>query len=175
MPDNENKSRSEDEWRDIVALADMLMAGVVVDEGEGRLTAEYLNDKPGKDWIPKERDARLAMAELLRSGLPLTQDFRDRLAALFDPKDATHDAINRKLIFENRPGGLKSHHATRKTAIAMYVYGCIRDGESENNAQHKAAEHFRMTYSAVREIWGHKAGKGLRGLHRILLPPLVEK
>ena len=129
----------------------------------------------------KSETRRLAMAELLRSGLPLTQDFRDRLAALFDPNDyppdddRNHPAINRKLIFENRPGGLKSHHATRKTAIAMYVYGCIRDGKSENNAQHKAAEHFRMTYSAVREIWGHKAGKGLRGLHRILLPPLVEK
>lgn len=40
-----------------------------------------------KDKSADENRGREALAELLRSGRPLTQDLRDLLAALFDPRE----------------------------------------------------------------------------------------
>ena len=77
----------------------------MMEVGGGR--SHYLSDDPEGDWwIPKERYARKAMAHLLRSG-PLTLYDRECLAALFDPNDNTHPAIDRKLVFEpqKRPKG----------------------------------------------------------------------
>ena len=66
------------------------------------------------------------MAHLLRSG-PLTLYDRECLAALFDPNDNTHPAIDRKLVFEpqKRPKGHPRDYV-RDSAIAEFIYNDIR-------------------------------------------------
>jgi hypothetical protein len=149
-----------DEFDQTEILAIVLMSGFIEDLEKGKPQKKYLDDE-------EELRARAAMARLLRSGLPLTQDFRDRLAALFDPNDDTHPAIDRKLFFKRRSGRRRRPHV-RNTAIARYVYSCICKGDGVEVAQQKAAEFFGLSPSAVRDIWGHKKGEGYRRLIDLL-------
>lgn len=111
-------SDDETEWHQIEMLAAALMAGFIEKLDEGRPRKKYLDGK-------EEDRARAAMARLLRSGRPLTQDFRDCLAVLFDPSASAHPASDRKLVFKNRSGGRWPDHV-RNTRIAQYIHNCIR-------------------------------------------------
>jgi hypothetical protein len=147
-------------------LATALMSGFIEKLEEGRPRQKYLAGK-------EEDRARAAMARLLRSGRPLTQNFRDRLAALFDPDDGTA-AIDRKLIFKPRNGARRDH--VHYTAVAMYVRNCIREGDSQRGAYIKAADHFNLTPVKVQKIWAGRRGKdnGLRGLLQQIDGPLPD-
>ena len=92
----------------------------------------------------EERDCRKAVARLLRSGKPLTQDFRDGLAGLFD-----------------RARGRRRDHV-RDTAIAMDVYHNIRDGDGVEEALNKASTSFGPAFR-LSETFGvtEKPAKGL--------------
>jgi hypothetical protein len=157
MPDNQ----AETEWRKIEGLVGALMAGFIEGLDKGKPQKRYLDGK-------EEHRARVAMSRLLRSGRPLTQDFRDQLAALFDPNDGTHPAIDRKLIFKRRSAGRPQRDHVRNTAIAQYIDNCIREGDGVEKAQKKAAAFFGLSASAVRDIWGHKEGQGFRKLIDLL-------
>jgi hypothetical protein len=152
MPDN----KPETDWHQIQMLAAVLMAGFIEKLDEGRPQRRYLDSK-------HEDRHRAAMARLLRSGLPLTQDFRDQLAALFDPNAGTHPAIDRKLIFKYRSRGRRRDNV-RNTAVAQYIFVRIREGDGVEKAQQKAADFFCLSFEAVRDIWGHKEGEGFRRL-----------
>jgi hypothetical protein len=148
-------------WSEIESYANVLIAGYVEDQGDGRRANKYINDDPGGEvWILKERDGRIAMAKLLRSGLPLKQDFLDRLAALFDPDDG-HDAIDRKVIFENRSAG-HPHGHVRDSAIAMDVCERVLKGATITTAWEEAAEKFKkrdgkkLSPDRIKQIWSAK-------------------
>jgi hypothetical protein len=143
-------------WSELESYAKVLMAGCVEDLGDGRPATKYLNDDPGGEvWTLKERDARISMATLLRSGLPLDQDFRDCLAALFDPDDDTHPAIARKLIFRRRAAGGSRDHI-RDTAIAMDVCERVLDGATVSTAWEDAAKKFKLKSDRIKQIWSAK-------------------
>lgn len=129
--------RSEDE-----RLGSILFSGFIDTQKNGLPTQKFIR-KGSKE----ERDCRKAVARLLRSGKPLTQDFRDGLAGLFD-----------------RARGRRRDHV-RDTAIAMDVYHNIRDGDGVEEALNKASTSFGLSISTVRDIWGHgKTRKGSREL-----------
>ncbi len=150
MPDSEAE-QWEDEWppieeiealwREDETLARALLFGHVRTDKQGRRVTKY--DKlDSKD----ARGSRMAIARILRSGLPLTQDFRDGLAALFD----------------DTPRGPKRDHV-RDTQIAEFVYNLIRGDDGVEDAQNEAADHFGLSPSTIRDIWGHgKTRPGLR-------------
>jgi hypothetical protein len=135
-------------------LATVLMAGSFKGQDEGKPELTYLKGE-------KEDVARAAMARLLRSGLPLTQNFRNHLAALFDPID--HPTFDRKLVFERRGGRGRPRNHVRNTAIAYYIRDCMREDDVEK-AQHKAAKVFNLSFEAIRDIWGHSEKEGYRKL-----------
>lgn len=140
-------SDDETEWHQIEMLAAALMAGFIEKLDEGRPRKKYLDGK-------EEDRARAAMARLLRSGRPLTQDFRDCLAVLFDPSASAHPASDRKLVFKNRSGGRWPDHV-RNTRIAQYIHNCIRrEGDGVEAAQKKAAGVFGLSVSTIRDMPG---------------------
>ncbi|MGC2822902.1 MAG: hypothetical protein WA322_01435 [Pseudolabrys sp.] len=160
-----------DEWREIRSLADVFLSGFIRDKGEGRVSKEYLGESPGEAYEGTEKDGREAIARLLRSGLQLSQDFRDRLAALFDPEADTHPAIDRKLVFEHRASG-RQYDAVRDTAIGMFIYKSMQQNISKQKALEEAASYFRMGFEAVRTIWDgdRKKGSQRKGYRRLLEP-----
>jgi hypothetical protein len=135
-------------------LATALMAGFVKGQDEGKPEWKYLDGE-------EEDRARTAMARLLRSGLPLAQNFRNQLAELFDPID--HPAVDRKLVFKRRGGRGRPRNHVRNTAIAYYIRDCMREDDVEK-AQHKAAKFFNLSFEAIRDIWGHSEKEGYRKL-----------
>jgi hypothetical protein len=152
LADEQRREIEKLPWSEIEWYANALMAGYVEELGDERRT-KYLSDDPGPGWIRKERDARIAMAKLLRSGLPLEQDFRDCLAALFDPDDGTHLAIARKLIFSPaRPNHL------RNSAIAVAVAECVLSNNTTvTKAWEDVAERFGFDSSdRIKQIWSAK-------------------
>lgn len=153
--------KRETGWSEIEGLVSALMGGFIEGLDKGKPQQKYLDGK-------EELRARTAMALLLRSGRPLTRDFRDQLAALFDPEDGTHPAIDRKLIFRRRSAGRPRRDQVRNTAIAQYINNCLREGDGVSEAQEKAAAFFGLSASAIRDIWGHKEGEGFRRLVDLL-------
>ena len=91
----------------------------------------------------------------------MKQDFLDRLAALFDPDDSTHPAIDRKVIFENRSAG-HPHDHVRDSAIAMDVCERVLKGATKTTAWEEAAEKFKkrdgkkLSPDRIKQIWSAK-------------------
>jgi hypothetical protein len=161
MPDNKPEAnidpteakRRADEWREIKMLAGVLMAGLVEEIREGRPTSRYL--EPDSQ---EERDARKAMARLLRSGLPLEQDFLNRLAALFDPERSAHLAIDRELKFKPRKRKGEARDNIRDSAIAMEVYEFVLGLENKpkvtvSEAWDRVADKFDLDSNRIKQIW----------------------
>jgi hypothetical protein len=151
LADEQRREIEKLPWSEIKSYANVFMAGYVEDLGDVWRT-KYLSDDPGPGWMLKERDGRIAIVKLLRS-LPFEQDFFNRLAALFDPDDGTHPAIDRKLIFSPaRPNHL------RNSAIAVAVAECVLSNNTTvTKAWEDVAKRFGFDSSdRIKQIWSAK-------------------
>lgn len=104
----------------------------------------------------EEVEARAVLGQLLRSGRPLSREFRDMLATLFDPRPKAwrpvdHPGIRRKLVFQRQRGATRL--SERDTAIAQGVKQNLRSGMKIGKALEAVADQYRVEKDAVRKIW----------------------
>ena len=121
-----------------------LLGGFIVTDKRNRLHRKYLKERSAK-----ERNARRAIARLLRSKEPLDRQLRVSLADLFDPDDP---------LGEERCIKLGSRHWGRqvdqinKTQIASEVAVNIKCG-GVTRAIQNVAEDFLLSEERVKQIW----------------------
>jgi hypothetical protein len=130
-------------------LVRVFLAGYFVHDKNGLPQRRYLS----KD---EEVEARAVLAQLFRSGRPLSREFRDILATLFDPRPKAwppidHPGICRKLVFQRQRGATRL--SSRDTTIAQGVKQNLRKGIKTGEALEAVARQYRMEKDAVREIW----------------------
>jgi hypothetical protein len=102
-----------------------------------------------EDDSPQDKRARTALAGLLRSGAPLTQDLRITLANLFDP---TWHGEARRLKFEYRDA-VPPTHTVRNSVIAKFVYEHVKAGGSAASGKRAAALKFGLGEDGIKRIW----------------------
>lgn len=93
----------------------------------------------------EDRDARAATARLLRSGLPLSQGFRDGLADLIQ-------------------GRRRGQPATwyRDTHVVIFINNCRAAGDSVATAKQKAEDNFGLGDETINRIWKRRRRGFLR-------------
>jgi len=132
-----------DEEAEILAL----LGGVVVNDTQGLPRQEFVTEA-------EETERRSLLARLLRSGRPLSQEIRNRLATLFDPDpDPAEPAAERQLVFKFRSRGRRPDHV-RNTAIAMEIWTRVQNGQSVEQAVNAAMDKFGRERDTIYEIWG---------------------
>jgi hypothetical protein len=135
---------------DDLRLATALLNGFGNQSATGKRRTAYLK---GKD----EKDARLALARLLRGPDPLDRNVRMHLANLFDPNPTQWEP--RTVKFVHRAKG-RTPDPTNRTQIAERVYELHKGkGQSFNSAITQAAKELSLSDDAVKKIW-----KGYRRL-----------
>jgi hypothetical protein len=131
-------------------LAYELLCGADCRLSNGRLGKTY--PKPGS---AREREARAALARLIRAGSPFPDFIRETLAALFDPASASalvKSHIDRRIEFKRlRPG----QHPTRPDVpmwIALHVQIQVRLGVKKEAAVQDAMDKFGLKRRRVLAI-----------------------
>jgi hypothetical protein len=125
------------------------------------------------DWLggklpegsTKDREARRALAKVLRSTLPLDLGFRCALADLIDPDD-----LPLWLVFKRPRGRTRSINGRR---VAAVIWHDIQAGWPKEAAYHHAVEKLgvslrtaKKAYKAWEKVFA-KDGSRLKGLTRI--------
>jgi hypothetical protein len=111
-----------------------------------RLIVELLE---GRAKGAREKDARRALAQELRSLKPLDLGLRCFLADLIDPD---RNEINLQIRFVRRRKGKPSNPATDKR-IAQFIAGIAKDDGVES-AVTQAKQEFGLSRSRLMAIWG---------------------
>jgi hypothetical protein len=131
-----------------------------------RLTYELLcgvdvrlpNRQFGKRYLApvtrRERDARVALARLIRKGSPFPEFIREVLAALFDPASATVPA-GRRIEFVN----LKQRRPGAGLEIALHVWMRLRLGDQKEAAIASAMQEFGLKRRRVFDICSRYASE----------------
>jgi hypothetical protein len=104
-----------------------------------------------KDGSPEEREARQALARMLRTTLPLDLGVRFLLADMTDPD---REEASRRIRFENRRKGKPSNAAAEKE-VAEFIWSKIQAGEKTESAIKSVMEEFGLRRSRALEIWSH--------------------
>ena len=130
-------ARLSDEWRTY-----QLLCGEDVRLPNKQLGKAYF--EPGSE---AERDARAALARLIRKGEPFPEFIRETLAGLFDPESSTVP-VDRRIEFKRLPGELKSRpDATLE--IALHVWLQWYRGDKKEAAVSSAMKQFGLKRSQV--------------------------
>lgn len=123
-------------------IADLLLGRVERDK-RGRRQRRYLK-KDGAE----EKEARRALAKVLRTAETLDWGFRDLLAELINPRRDTP----RRIVFENHGAGNKSKtDIDRQVAELLWLKGRTR-GQMEA-AITEAKKEFGLVRSRIMAIW----------------------
>jgi hypothetical protein len=126
-------------------LAELLLGGFVETDKYNRLRHRHL-----KEGSAEEREARRAIAKVLRSPVLLGRQLRDSLADLFDPETPGWEQRRIKLVYRRR-GKLIDHN--RATEVLTEVVMNIRANCSRNKAIGNTAAKFSMSEEMVKRIW----------------------
>jgi len=121
-----------------------LLDGFVKQDSRGRLRQTYL-----RAGTREEKDARRALANLLRTDGNLDRGLRDSLANLFEPDPP----VQRKIQIVNRGRGKLVDHVAA-TQVVKHMADEIRGGSGVNAAIASAADKFSMSDEMVKRIWG---------------------
>src|SRR5215475_9427381 len=125
-------ARLSDEWKTY-----QLLCGEDVRLPNKQLGKAYF--EPGSEL---ERDARAALARLIRKGEPFPEFIRETLAGLFDPESSTVP-VDRRIEFKRLPGELKSRpEATLE--IALHVWFRRYVGDKKEAAVSSAMKQFGL-------------------------------
>jgi hypothetical protein len=111
---------------------------------------KWLHQKYLKERSAAERDARRAMATLLRSNRPLDRQLRASLADLFDPDDPLGEKRCIKIC--RRHGGRQVDQLS-KTQIASEVAANVKRRAGVTRAIQNVAEDFSLSDERVKQIW----------------------
>jgi hypothetical protein len=96
----------------------------------------------------KEKEARQAIARLLRNKRPLNSQLRWHLADLFDPSGWQP----RKLKFGNVRGGRTPDRAANVHLFSL-VYDEVRGGKGVTQAIQNVAKQFSLSDEIVTRVW----------------------
>jgi hypothetical protein len=133
---------SEDEWSVEEKLAMRLLFGW---PEETRSEWGYL-----KSGTAEEKEARAALASILRGEKPVRLELLRHLANLFDPSGRSGNP--RKLVFENRRA-IGRPHAPHIAAV-VEIYNIARKGEiSVSDAKEIVAKRFGLSEDDVNKAW----------------------
>jgi hypothetical protein len=121
-----------------------------------------------EDRSPEENRARMALAEVLRSGEPLTPFFRNQLATLIAPRGKEGAIIKRRIKFEYVDAG-NPRSDYKNSMIAEEVYTAAKSS-SVNVAVKSVAEKQELGVRRVWEIW-HENRDLLEAIHGPLPRP----
>jgi hypothetical protein len=102
-----------------------------------------------EDGSPQDKRARTVLADLLRSGAPLTQDLRVTLANLFDP---TFHGEARRLKFEYREA-VPPTQTVLNSVIAKFVYEHVKAGGFLASGIRAATAKFGLGEGRIKQIW----------------------
>ena len=122
-------------------LAKALLIGLVEEDRKGRLHTKYLKGS-------KEKQARQAIARLLRSDCALDVQLRWHLANLFDPSFLEQRTIR----FVHMEGGKPIDHIANIHLFSL-VWDEVREGKSVTQAVQAVAEKFSLSDEMVTRIW----------------------
>jgi len=126
-------------------LARILLEGSVERDARGKLRTKYL-----KEGSREERDARRALASLLRSDVPLDGQLRTSLAHLLDPDPPAWQ--QRIICFAKRgPGKPRDHVAN--TQIYEHTRNALNSGTKITAAIAYTAEKFDISQERVKRVW----------------------
>jgi hypothetical protein len=126
-------------------LALHLLHGRIEEDAGGRLRTVYL-----EEGTALERDARRALAKLLRSKDPLDEEIRFWLAGLFDPQAIGLE--QRKISFTKRPWNRPTDHAAG-IQVFIYINDSIKSGAKVTAAIEEAAEKFSISAEMAKRYW----------------------
>ena len=115
---------------------------VVNKRGLSRIT--YL-----KDGSAEEKDARRALARMLRTSLPLNAGLRFTLGNLIDPDQ---ELVERRIRFEYRHKGKPSNWLAEKE-IAEFIWARVQDGRLTKPVFNQTQEMSGLERSRIRDIW----------------------
>jgi hypothetical protein len=102
-----------------------------------------------KDGSDEEKEARRALARLLRTSRPLDLGVRYIIADLIDPD---FDEMNRRIRFENRRKGKPSDAAAEKQ-VAEFIWSQRQTGVTMKRTVIDATAKFGLNRSRVLAIW----------------------
>jgi hypothetical protein len=117
--------------------------GGTVDRTGKQLSCKYL--EPGSE---REREAKKALARLLRGDDPISKMIRWRLAALIDP----HKAEARQFKISNRKRGEQPNHLL-DVEIAIFVAGKVTTGIGVDAAVEEAWRHYGGSLRSAYRAW----------------------
>jgi len=121
------------------------LSGQLIRESHG-----YYSRRPLAPDSERGREAKAAFVRLLRSDVPLNEEFRCILADLFDPSDSpTHE---RELVFKNRfPGNPPEWQ--RDMQLAGYVFYQVKAGIKVDIAIQEAMARFGVARPTAYRAW----------------------
>jgi hypothetical protein len=120
-----------------------LLGGRVVRDRRGSLQLQYL-----KEGSTEEKEARHALARMLRGSRPLDPGLRYLIAAMIDP-----DEVGRRIRFGNRRKGRPSNALAEKE-VAEFIWSQRRAGIQMKVAVDDARKKFGLKESRINAIWG---------------------
>lgn len=123
-----------------------LLCGRTVQDKHGLPRQSYL-----RNGSTDEKEARRALARVLRTTVPLEVGLRFIIAELIDPDC---DEIDRRIRFEYRRKG-KPSNAYAERLIAEFIWARVQTGEKAESAVAHAMGKFGLGRSRVMKIWGH--------------------
>jgi hypothetical protein len=100
-------------------------------------------------------EGRRAIARLLRSQEPLNPEYREILAALFDPETCHHYAVEREIIFKFQRGR-RRRSKVEEHIYTTYIDNYIRSGMNVADAITATAKRVVVGEKHLMRIWGRK-------------------
>jgi hypothetical protein len=128
-------------------LAEALLRGTIEQDAGGRLRSACL-----VEGTARERDARRALAKLLRSKEPLDENIRFLLAGLLDSQAAGLE--QRKISFTYRNPGKPTNHAAG-IHVFVYIQATVQSGAKVTAAIITAATEFSISEEMAKRYWLH--------------------
>jgi len=122
-----------------------LLGGRVVRTPRGSLQLQYL-----KEGSAEEKEARHALARMLRSSRPIDLGVRYLIAAMIDPDC---DEADRRIRFEHKRKGQRSNALAEKE-VAEFIRSLRQSGKQMKLAVDNARQEFGLKQSRVKAIWG---------------------
>jgi hypothetical protein len=122
-----------------------LLAGRVVRDRRGSLQLQYL-----KEGSTEEKEARHALARMLRSSRPLDLGVRCLIAVMIDPDC---DEADRRIRFKHKRRGQRSNALAEKE-VAEFIWSQRQAGRQVKVAVDDARKKFGLEQSRVKAIWG---------------------